>query len=59
MAYYRVSTRRQGASGLGVDAQRAAVVSNLGASSWVIVSEFTEVESGRRRDRLELERALG
>jgi DNA invertase Pin-like site-specific DNA recombinase len=46
IAYYRVSTDRQGASGLGLDAQRQAVARHLG--SRLLVAEFTEIESGRR-----------
>jgi hypothetical protein len=46
IAYFRVSTDRQGKSGLGLDAQREAVMSYLNGGSWTLVSEFTEVESG-------------
>jgi DNA invertase Pin-like site-specific DNA recombinase len=46
VAYYRVSTDKQGASGLGLEAQREAVARNLGAGS--LLAEFTEVESGKR-----------
>jgi hypothetical protein len=55
-AYYRVSTDRQGRSGLGLEAQQAAVRAYLGAST--PIAEFTEVETGKRNDRPELERAL-
>jgi hypothetical protein len=51
VCYYRVSTGRQGKSGLGLDAQRAAVATYLNGGSWQIVDEFTEVESGKRPDR--------
>jgi DNA invertase Pin-like site-specific DNA recombinase len=58
VAYYRVSTRKQGKSGLGVAAQRDAVARYLDGGKWRIIAECTEVESGRRSDRPELERAL-
>jgi DNA invertase Pin-like site-specific DNA recombinase len=58
VAYYRVSTTKQGRSGLGVEAQRQAVAQYLNGGAWEIIAEFTEVESGRRKDRPELERAL-
>ena len=59
VAYYRVSTDRQGKSGLGLEAQREAVQSYLNGGSWTLAAEVTEVESGRRNDRPELDRALG
>lgn len=46
IAYYRVSTDRQGASGLGLDAQRQVVAGFV--ANGQLVSEFTEIESGRR-----------
>ncbi len=58
IAYYRVSTAKQGLSGLGVDAQREAVQRYLNGGDWRVLSEFTEVESGRRSDRPALEQAL-
>lgn len=58
VAYYRVSTAKQGASGLGIEAQREAVARHLNGGDWTIVAEFTEVESGRKSDRPELDRAL-
>src|SRR5262249_54718646 len=58
VAYYRVSTDRQGRSGLGLDAQRAAVGTYLNGGSWRIVAEFTEIESGRKSERPELDKAL-
>ena len=55
VAYYRVSTARQGRSGLGLEAQRQAVAAHIGRSP---EHEFTEVESGRKADRPELLKAL-
>jgi len=46
-AYYRVSTREQGRSGLGIDAQRAAVSRFAEAEGFEIVAEHTEVETGK------------
>lgn len=57
VAYYRVSTDKQGRSGLGLDAQRAAVQKVMG-DGYPPVAEFTEVESGKRSDRPELTKAL-
>lgn len=58
VAYYRVSTAKQGRSGLGLEAQREAVRSFLNGSDWRLLAEFTEVESGKRSDRAELAKAL-
>ncbi len=58
VAYYRVSTARQGRSGLGLEAQRDAVGNYLNGGDWKLIAEFTEVESGKRDDRPELARAL-
>jgi DNA invertase Pin-like site-specific DNA recombinase len=46
IAYYRVSTDRQGASGLGLEAQRAAVLRHIGPGQ--LAAEYTEVESGKK-----------
>jgi DNA invertase Pin-like site-specific DNA recombinase len=58
VAYYRVSTQKQGKSGLGLAAQRQAVTDYLNGGNWKIVGEFTEVESGKKSDRPELAKAL-
>src|SRR5438477_9726116 len=59
VAYYRVSTARQGQSGLGLDAQRQAVCDYLaGQAGSQLIAEFTEIESGKRNNRPELEAAL-
>jgi DNA invertase Pin-like site-specific DNA recombinase len=58
VCYYRVSTAKQGRSGLGLEAQRAAVKAYLNGGRWQIVGEFVEVESGKRSDRAELDKAL-
>lgn len=51
VSYLRVSTARQGASGLGLEAQREAVGRFLNGGSWTLVKEVVEVESGKRNDR--------
>lgn len=58
IAYYRVSTDKQGKSGLGLDAQRKAVADYLNGGAYTLAAEFTEVESGKRNDRPELEAAI-
>jgi hypothetical protein len=50
VSYLRVSTKRQGESGLGLEAQRAAVATWLNGGSWQLVEEHVEVESGKRDD---------
>lgn len=58
VAYYRVSTARQGRSGLGLEAQQAAVREHLNGGNWQLVTEVIEVESGKRNDRPKLAEAL-
>jgi DNA invertase Pin-like site-specific DNA recombinase len=58
VAYYRVSTAKQGASGLGLEAQQESVRSYLNGGRWKMVDEVTEIESGKRNDRPALARAL-
>ena len=55
--YYRVSTDRQGRSGLGLDAQRTAAHAYMSGRG-PIIAEFTEIESGRKNNRPELAKAL-
>lgn len=50
IAYYRVSTDRQGRSGLGLEAQREAVTRYLNGGNWQLLEQFVEVESGKRDD---------
>lgn len=58
VAYYRVSTDRQGQSGLGLEAQKAAVAAHIRADNGALIAEHVEVETGRRADRPELSKAL-
>ena len=53
VAYYRVSTQRQGRSGLGIEAQKAAVARFAETENLTEISEFTEVETGKGSDALE------
>jgi DNA invertase Pin-like site-specific DNA recombinase len=60
VAYYRVSTKRQGVSGLGLEAQRNAVLGYLNGGNGTLQGEYTEIESGRSvRNRPVLRQALG
>ena len=58
VAYYRVSTAQQGRSGLGLEAQKSAVLKYLNGGNWEVLAEFTEVESGKCKNRPELGKAL-
>lgn len=58
VSYFRVSTARQGASGLGLAAQEKAVADYLNGGNWTVLAAFTEVESGRKANRAELTKAL-
>lgn len=58
VGYFRVSTERQGLSGLGLEAQRKAVSDYLNDGKWEMIGEFVEVESGKRSDRPEIAKAL-
>jgi DNA invertase Pin-like site-specific DNA recombinase len=58
VCYYRVSTREQGRSGYGLEAQRKTIEDYLNGNGWQIVAEYTEIESGGNDDRPELLKAL-
>jgi DNA invertase Pin-like site-specific DNA recombinase len=58
VAYYRVSTDRQGRSGLGLEAQQTAVQDYLNGGDWELIGAFTETESGRKDARPALDQAL-
>jgi DNA invertase Pin-like site-specific DNA recombinase len=57
IAYYRVSTTKQGQSGLGIEAQRSAIAAYV-RDHGSVAAEFTEIESGKQNDRPALEQAL-
>jgi DNA invertase Pin-like site-specific DNA recombinase len=58
VAYYRVSTQRQGQSGLGLEGQRADVLRYIKESPGSLIAELTEIESGKNDDRPKLNEAL-
>jgi len=58
IAYYRVSTKKQGISGLGLDAQKTAVEKYTNNCTDCILSEYTDIESGKNNDRPELKKAI-
>ena len=58
VAYYRVSTTKQGIDGVGMDAQRDAVARYLDGGDWELLAEFAEVESGKKSDRQALAKAI-
>ncbi len=58
VSYLRVSRETQRRSGLGLEAQRAAVKAHLNGGEWKLLGEFVEVESGKNSDRPQLREAL-
>lgn len=58
IAYYRVSTKKQGQSGLGLEGQESAVAQHVEKSGAKLVATYTEIESGKLADRPELLKAI-
>lgn len=58
IAYYRVSTKKQGASGLGLEAQKSTILNYIKPNDDVIYEEYTEIESGKVNNRPQLTKAL-
>ena len=58
ISYLRVSTAKQGVSGLGLEAQREAVTRYLNGGNWHLIREVVEIESGKRNDRPAIAEAL-
>lgn len=58
ISYLRVSTAKQGKSGLGLEAQRNVIDDHVHRGNWTVLNEFIEVESGRNDDRIQLKKAL-
>lgn len=58
VTYFRVSTQKQGASGLGLEAQKTSVLNYIAHNGNKILSEFVEIESGKNNNRPELQKAL-
>lgn len=59
IAYYRVSRKEQGISGLGLMAQKSSVVKYVASQDGIILEEFTEIETGtNKRERIEIHRAI-
>ncbi len=58
VSYIRVSTKKQGASGLGLEAQQATIRTYVEAHDGTLAAEYREIESGRKNDRPELARAM-
>jgi DNA invertase Pin-like site-specific DNA recombinase len=58
ISYLRVSTGKQGKSGLGLEAQRQIIQDCVSKSNWSLLQEFVEIESGKNDERIQLKRAL-
>ena len=58
ISYIRVSTDKQGKSGLGLEAQKKAIEDYLNGGKWKLLQEFVEIETGKNNERIELRKAL-
>jgi DNA invertase Pin-like site-specific DNA recombinase len=58
VSYIRVSTELQGASGLGIEAQRSAIIAWAEQQRATIIAEYVEIESGKNSDREQLAQAV-
>ena len=58
VSYLRVSTQKQGQSGLGLEAQRKAVEDYLNGGDWTVIEELVEIESGKNNRRPKLIEAI-
>jgi len=58
ISYLRVSTDKQGKSGLGIDAQKVSIDSYLNGGTWQLLGEYVEIESGKNNDRPRLQEAM-
>ena len=58
VSYLRVSTQKQGQSGLGLEAQRKAVDDYLNGGDWTVIEEVVEIESGKNNKRPKLKEAI-
>ena len=58
VSYLRVSTQKQGQSGLGLEAQRKAVEDYLNGGDWTVIEEVVEIESGKNNKRPKLNEAI-
>jgi len=58
VSYFRVSTARQGASGLGIEAQQRAVAAHVAQTGGRELASFTEIESGKNNERPKLAEAM-
>lgn len=58
IAYYRVSTKKQGNSGLGLESQKSCINTFINQQKGFLIKEYTEIESGKKDKRFELENAI-